>query len=101
MQLTKKQISIILRFILSTKDDTDADMEQVFYFNTLLNEELQLQNMPLDGTLGEHRERLKNQLAQEQRILLMQKAIERSEQGKEAALMLIHKAIPCIMHLEN
>jgi hypothetical protein len=90
-----------IEFVLSTEDDTDADMEQVFYFNTLLNEELQLRNMPLDGTLGERRERLKNQLAQEERILLMQKAIERSEQGKEAALMLIHQAIPCIMHLEN
>jgi len=90
-----------IEFVISTEDDTDADMEQLFYFNSLLNEELQLRSMDLDGTLGDRRERLKNQLMQEERIMLMQKAIERSAQGREAALMLIHQAIPCIMHLEN
>ncbi len=70
-----------IEFVISTEDNTDADMEQLFYFNSLLNEELQLRSMDLDGTLGDRRERLKNQLMQEERIMLMQKAIEHSAQG--------------------
>jgi hypothetical protein len=31
----------------------------------------------------------------------MKEAIMRTEEGKEAALMLIKQAIPCIMHFEN
>jgi hypothetical protein len=37
----------------------------------------------------------------EQKIDLISQAISRGEEGKEAAMMLISQAIPCIMHLEN
>ena len=37
----------------------------------------------------------------EERLKLILLAVQRSEEGREAALMLIKQAIPCIMHLEN
>jgi hypothetical protein len=37
----------------------------------------------------------------EERIKLIQQALERSEEGKEAALILIKQAVPCILHFEN
>ena len=37
----------------------------------------------------------------EQRLSIIKEAISRSREGKEAALILIKQAIPCIMHLEN
>ncbi len=37
----------------------------------------------------------------EQQLDIITQAISRGQEGKEAALMLISQAIPCIMHLEN
>jgi hypothetical protein len=82
-------------------EESNAEIEKLFFFNTLVTEELTLRNMPIDGTLGERRERLRKQLLVEERIILMQLAVQRSEMGREAAMMLIQQAIPCIMHLEN
>jgi hypothetical protein len=53
------------------------------------------------GSIEERRARLKVLLKAEQRLHLISQAISRGEEGKEAALMLISQAIPCIMHLEN
>ncbi len=57
--------------------------------------------MPVTGSLAEHRERLKKQLIAEEKLLLIKRAIDCSELGKTAALMLIKQAIICILHLEN
>jgi hypothetical protein len=37
----------------------------------------------------------------EQRLTGIQEAISRTAEGKDAALILIKQAVPCIMHLEN
>jgi phage tail tape-measure protein len=37
----------------------------------------------------------------EQQLKLLSKAVARGVIGREAALMLIEQAIPCVMHLEN
>jgi hypothetical protein len=37
----------------------------------------------------------------EQKLAGIQEAISRTKEGKEAALILIKQAIPCIMHKEN
>jgi hypothetical protein len=37
----------------------------------------------------------------EQHLSIIKEAISRSREGKEAVLILIKQAIPCIMHLEN
>jgi len=37
----------------------------------------------------------------EEKLFLIAQALRRGAEGKEAALMLIMQAIPCIMHLEN
>jgi len=44
---------------------------------------------------------LKRLLNVEQQLDIIMQAISRGDEGKEAALMLISQAIPCIMHLEN
>jgi hypothetical protein len=80
----------------STCDDMDW-----ISFNTLINEELRLRRMDLHGTLQEKRLRLRGHLLVEQRLASIRAAIKRSRLGKEAALILIKQAIPCIMHLEN
>lgn len=85
-------------FSPSTDDD---DMDALYYFSSLITEELKLRNMPVNGTLAERRERLKQKLVVEEKLLLIKRAIERSAHGKDAALMLIKQAIICIMHLEN
>ena len=79
-------------------DNQDSD---VIFFNTLVNQELRLRSAPIHGTLEEKRVRLKQLLMLEQRLIAMKEAISRSKKGKDAALMLIKLAIPCIMHLEN
>jgi len=84
-------------------DDTESDegVENLYFFSSLLTDELRLRNLPVQGNLAERRERLKRQLILEERLHLILLAVERSGLGKEAALMLIMQAIPCIMHLEN
>jgi len=80
---------------------SDDNIEELFFFSSLLTEELKLRNMPITGSLEERREALRNQLVFEEKLHLLKLAVERSEHGKAAALMLIEQAIPCIMHLEN
>jgi hypothetical protein len=86
-------------FISSGSNDDDIDA--LFYFSSLVTEELKLRNMPIIGSLEERREALRNQLVLEEKLLLIKQAIDRSELGKAAALLLIKQAIPCIMHMEN
>jgi hypothetical protein len=45
--------------------------------------------------------RLKQHLVVEQQLHIISQAVLRGQLGKEAALMLIEQAIPCVMHLEN
>jgi hypothetical protein len=71
------------------------------FFSNLLTEELRLRRLPLYGNLEERRSRLKNLLVVEQMIDLIFQALLRGDEGKEAAMMLIAQAIPCILHLEN
>jgi hypothetical protein len=63
--------------------------------------ELHLHCLPLYGRVEEQQARLRILLIVEQKIDLISQAISRGEEGKEAAMMLISQAIPCIMHLEN
>jgi len=79
----------------------DDDIDALFLFSSLVTDELKLCNMPFSGTLEEHREALKQQLVLEEKLILIKQAIDRSEIGKAAALLLIKQAIPCIMHSEN
>jgi len=53
------------------------------------------------GGIEDRRNRSKTLLKVEQRLEIIIQAINRSGEGKEAALILIAQAIPCIMHLEN
>jgi hypothetical protein len=53
------------------------------------------------GSIEDRRNRSKTLLKVEQRLEIIIQAINRSGEGKEAALILIAQAIPCIMHLEN
>jgi len=81
---------------------TDEQLVQAnMYFSQLLNAELRLRGLSLSGTREDRRNRLKARLKVEQQLSIISQAVERGVIGKEAALMLIEQAIPCIMHLEN
>lgn len=79
----------------------DNVLQARMFFSNLLTSELSLRKLPVHGTLEERRTRLKDHLKVEQMLKLISQAISRGQEGKEAALMLIEQAIPCIMHLEN
>ena len=53
------------------------------------------------GGLEEQWQWLKEILLVEEQLDLLHRAIDRSAEGKEAALILIKQAVPCIFHLEN
>ncbi len=80
------------------EDNEDLD---ILFFNTLMNKELRLRGLPHTGNLEERKKRLKQHLMIEERIGRIKEAILHTDEGKEAALILIKQAIPCIMHLEN
>ena len=83
-----------------TSDENNSDLDIIF-FNSLVNEELVLRRLPIHGNLTNRRSRLLPYLMMEQRLALLQEAILRTREGREAALILIKQAIPCIMHKEN
>jgi hypothetical protein len=87
-----------IEFDFLSEDNDDAD---IVFFNSLLNEELLLWNLPTYGNLTERQSRLLPFVKFEHRLTGIQDAILRTAEGKGAALMLIKQAIPCIMHLEN
>jgi hypothetical protein len=82
-------------------DDAANLAEAQRFFSNLLTAELRLRHLPLYGSVEERRGRLRNLLVVEQKIEMISQAISRGEEGKEAAMILISQAIPCIMHLEN
>jgi hypothetical protein len=84
----------------SPEDDMVGDVVSAkIFFSNLVTKELQLQKLTLNGTFEERRICLKKILEVEQKLDLINQAITRGQEGKEAALMLISQAIPCIMHL--
>ncbi len=85
-------------FDCSCEENEELD---IIFFNTLVNKELRLRRLPHSGNLEERRTRLKQHLLIEQKLAIIKEAISRTEEGKDAALILIKQAIPCIMHLEN
>jgi hypothetical protein len=86
--------------------DFDPNVENndeidIIFFNTLINKELRLRGLPPGGTVEEQRSCLRSHLMIEQRLLRIRAAIERTQEGKEAVLLLIKQIVPCIMHGEN
>jgi hypothetical protein len=67
----------------------------------LVTRELCLCKLSLLGKLEAHRRRLRAFLTVEIQIERTRQAVARGQEGKESALILIMKALPCIMHLEN
>jgi hypothetical protein len=63
--------------------------------------ELRLQKLSIQGSLQDRQARLRDALKVELKLELVTQAISRGEEGKEAALILISQATPCVMHLEN
>jgi hypothetical protein len=76
-------------------------LQALNFFNGLLTSELRLRKKQLHGSMKEQRRRLKECLMIEQRLEMIAQAVSRDTEGREAALILISQAIPCIMHLEN
>ncbi len=68
----------------------------VIFHNSLVTNELKWRHLQT-GALDER----KKHLMVEEQLQCIKDAILCTERGKEAALMLIKQAIPCIMHLEN
>jgi hypothetical protein len=62
---------------------------------------LRLRKVSLPGSLEDRRQRLKQFLIVEDKLERIQQSIDRSEEGKEAAQVLISQVIPYIMHIEN
>jgi hypothetical protein len=84
------------------RQETDEEeLSSRSFFSNLLSSELNLRKLQHHVTLEERRQRLMEILHVETKILIISQAICRGEEGKEAALMLIMQAIPCIMHFEN
>ncbi len=87
-------------FIPTGNTDQELRLSRL-QFSNLLSAELRLRQLPLYGTAEDRRDRLKSVLKVEQQLDLIMQALARGVEGKDAALMLISQAIPCIMHLEN
>jgi hypothetical protein len=85
-------------FDFLSQDKKDAN---IVFFNSLLNEELLLCNLPTYGNLTEHCNRLLPLVKFEHWLTGILDASIHSAEGIDAALILIKQAIPCIMHMEN
>ena len=86
---------------IPTGEKDEEKLSSSSFFSNLLSSELQHRKLIRRGTFEERHERLWKFLQVEEKLLLIAQAIARGQEGKEAALMLIIQAIPCIMHLEN
>jgi len=76
----------------------DDNVDDIIF---VVNEELSLYNLSIHGYLNDRRSRLLPFLLWEQRLMHIQKAIVRSQEGKAMELILIKQAAPCIMHMGN
>jgi hypothetical protein len=85
-------------FDFGKKENDELD---IIFFSTLLNKELLLHKLPHVGNMEEWRSRLRAHLLIEEHLQRLKEVIERTQEGKEAALVLIKQVVPCIMHTEN
>ena len=69
-------------------------------FEQLLDSELKLQNLEVDGQLDEQHERLHTALFVEEHLGLVTQVINRSKHANALAVMLLDQAMPCILHME-
>jgi hypothetical protein len=69
-------------------------------FSRLLTDALILRNQPIDGSLVDRRNRLKEALVSEHYIRQLRKKVQHCD-NQEAAFFFLMQAIPCILHLEN
>jgi len=73
--------------------EMDYSIDKMCCFNTLITTDLQLQKNGCTRVTGQtERERLRRPLVVEGKLIIIRNAIEWSQQGKEAALMLIKEA---------
>jgi hypothetical protein len=86
---------------IPTGETNEEKVSSLSFFSNRLSSELQLRKLQHCGTLEECRQRLKKFIQVEEKLLMICPAKARGQEGKEAALMLIIQAIPCIMYLEN
>jgi hypothetical protein len=87
-------------YVISGSMDAETQ-DAISFFSSLLISKLRLRGLPVIVSIDERWARLKELHRVEQQLDIISKAISRGEEGKEAALMLLSQAIPCIMHLEN
>jgi hypothetical protein len=79
----------------------EETMHATMFFSNLLTKELNLRKLPLHGNLEARQNRLLQKLKVEKLLQMITLAVLRGQEGKEAALILIEQALPCIMHMEN
>jgi hypothetical protein len=82
----------------NTEQETSTSLN---LFSNFITTELRLRRLSIHGTLEDRRKRLRDFLKVEAQLERIIQAISRGEKGKEAALILISQAIPCVTHLEN
>jgi hypothetical protein len=80
--------------------DSNEELD-ILLLNTLLNKELCLHGLPLSGNMMEWQAVLRKHVMIEARLDKIKEAIQCTQEGKEAALILIKQTVPCIMHTEN
>jgi hypothetical protein len=98
--ITRESNRFNIDFIPSGESEEER-LQSLSFFSNLLTTELRLRKLQLYGSLEERQNRLKQYLKLEEKLQMIAQAISRGAEGKEAALILIMQAIPCIMHLEN
>ena len=69
-------------------------------YSRLINAELRLRDLSEIGNLLERRERLRSALVDEIRLKRLTETLHHCT-PREGALFLLHRCIPCILHLEN
>ncbi len=98
--VTRESNRFNIAFIPIGASDEET-MHAMMFVSNLLTKELNLRKLPLHGNLEARRNRLLQKLKVEKLLQMITLAVSRGQEGKEAALILIEQALPCIMHMEN
>lgn len=79
----------------------NADRLRRIEYSTLVNADLEMQQLPISGRLWERQERLRKQLEAEYMYRKLKDALDHGRKSEAHAIVKLHETVPCILHMEN
>lgn len=82
-------------------DVASVDREERAAYSSVVNQGLELRNLPVTGRLLDRQERLRISMETEYKYRQLRNALHHGRRSEAHAIVKLHETVPCILHMEN